>query len=243
MTQEAIILAGGLGTRLRSVVSDRPKALADIAGRPFLAWQLDYLRTQGVTRVVLSLGHLADLIVNRFGSRYADVDLEYAIEDKPLGTGGAIRFALTLCQSDSVFVVNGDTLAPVSLPHLIGDDRDELLVMAALRCADISRYGGLQIEDHRVIAFREKACQGQGFINAGVYWIRRDIFAGRELPQAFSFERDFLQAFTAQIRPRAVVFDVPFIDIGLPETLAAAQNEVPAMVATCELRASRISPR
>jgi D-glycero-alpha-D-manno-heptose 1-phosphate guanylyltransferase len=235
MSHEAIVLAGGLGTRLAGVVAARPKALAEIAGRPFLDWQLDYLTTQPIERVVLAVGHLADAIVERYGGRFGRLALDYAREREPLGTGGAIRNAMSRLTGDGAYVLNGDTIAAVPLRDLRGEP-DEDIVVAIREVGDASAFGSVVCERDRIVRFGEKRRAGPGFVNVGVYWIARRLFSRWKLPARFSLETDVLEAHAASLMPRAVVVDVPFIDIGTPDGYARAQTEIPRMLAGLRLR-------
>lgn len=227
----AVVLAGGQGTRLRRVVSDRPKPLALVAGRPFLEWVLRYLRAQGVKRAVLSTGHLADQI-HRFAqhAKLAGIDVSCVQETEPLGTAGGF---LEAWQSDardaaSVLVLNGDSLALSSLAPLL-DLRADASVLG-VRVDDASRYGTLEIgPGSRLVAFREKTPQdGPAVINAGVYAFRRktiERFADMKRP--LSFETDVFPALLksdADIHVAEVA--APFLDIGTEESLARASDFV-----------------
>ena len=224
----AIVLAGGRATRLAGIVDDLPKALADIAGRPFLDWQLDYLAGQGIARVVLALGHLAGPIIDRYRGRYGALRIDHVIEPAPLGTGGAIRFAFDEARIDGAYVLNGDSLTPIALSSLDGDDDFSLAIREV---DDASRFGSVRCEGDRVVAFGEKQAAGRGWINAGVYRIRRRVLDRWPLPPSFSLERDLLAAHAAELRPRAVRVSAPFIDIGTPESLRAGAGVIPAMFA------------
>lgn len=227
--REAIVLAGGLGTRLAAAVPDRPKALAPIAGRPFLAWQLDYLRSRGVGRVVLSIGHLGDQILGAFGTSFEGLDIAYVREREPLGTGGAVRKALCAIEGRGAFVANGDTMVVLDFDALEGR-ADESLVVSAGQVDDASRFGTLALEGGRLAGFREKSASGLGWVNAGVYWVARDLLENRGLPDRFSFEADFLARVASELRPRVVAAEGPIIDIGIPAAWADAQRSVPALV-------------
>jgi D-glycero-alpha-D-manno-heptose 1-phosphate guanylyltransferase len=160
---EAIILAGGLGTRLRQVVSDLPKPMAPIAGRPFLEILLTFL-----ARVILSVGFMSGKIVEHFGAQYAGMALVYEVEREPLGTGGAIRAALTRCLDDHVFVFNGDTYCDLDVDGLERTwqhSRGPIVVVREV--SDTARFGRVEIAGERIAAFREKGVSGTGMINAG----------------------------------------------------------------------------
>ena len=222
---EAIVLCGGLGTRLRSVVSDVPKPMAEVAGRPFLDYVLAFLAAEGVGRAVLAAGYKAEVIQGRYGERWRDMEIAYSIEAEPLGTGGGLRQALEQLAGEAAVVVNGDSLllapmAPLSGPLAAGAD----LVLTASRRADTAGGGVCALDGDRLVGFRPGAAGQAGLVNAGVYALRRGFFAGLDLPAAFSFERDVLEAQAGRLDVRVVVSEADFIDIGLPSTYAAAQG-------------------
>lgn len=225
--KEAVILAGGFGTRLRSVVSDVPKPMAPVAGRPFLEWLIDYLIGYGYTHLVLSTGYMADRIEQHFGSMYKGVPLHYAVEHEPLGTGGGIKNALSLCEQDTVTVLNGDTLFRVDYNALAAfhQSHSSRLTLFLRHVADTSRYGAVETDaQQRLCAFREKADSGgEGWINGGIYMMRRSLLDGYN--GAFSFERDVMQARYATEPFYALPSDAYFIDIGVPEDYKRANIE------------------
>jgi D-glycero-alpha-D-manno-heptose 1-phosphate guanylyltransferase len=229
MDLEAIILAGGAGTRLRSVVPDLPKPMADVAGRPFLAYQFDYLSAVGVSRVILSVGYLRERIMDWFGVEYNGIAISYAVEEEPLGTGGAIREALRLVTGDRVLVLNGDTWFPVDLRAMqtAHDTTCCHMTMALKQVNDISRYGAVTIEGGRVSGFAEKGRRSSGYINGGVYLINRAIEEFFPRQQRFSFESDLLEAQIERIVVCPFVSDAYFIDIGIPEDYYTAQTILP----------------
>lgn len=219
MQLAAVVLAGGMGTRLRSVVADRPKALVPVAGRPFLTYLLDQIADAGIERVVLSTGHLAEQFASVIGNRYRDVVIVYAHEQHPLGTGGAIRFACGFTDADEILVMNGDSYCDADLSayadwHVVG--RHDVSLMLA-KVSDTSRYGTVEIEaGGRITAFIEKRPEHiAGYINAGVYLLRRPML--EQFPEGpSSIERDL---FPVWLRERALmgwVTDGEFIDIGIP---------------------------
>lgn len=227
---DAIVLAGGLGTRLRAEVPDLPKPLAPVAGRPFLAWVLDHLAAQGVRRAVLSVGARHRAIQDHFGDRHGPIRLAYGVEARPLGTGGAIRAALAYCASDPVLVVNGDTLFEIDLGallarHLAGG---RALTLALHGADDTARYGRVAVTGGIVTAFEEKGPAGPGPINAGLYVVARRLFDGFRLPTAFSFEEELLAPHLAALAPAAHEADGYFIDIGVPEDYRRARAELAA---------------
>lgn len=222
---EAIVLAGGFGTRLRTVVSDVPKPMAPVAGRPFLCYLLDDLARQGYGHVVLATGYLHETVEEYFGHRYRDLSVDYAQETSPLGTGGAIVNGLQHCAEECVTVLNGDTLFRVSHDALLHDCGR--LSMLLRRVPDAGRYGSVEVdpESGLVTAFREKdPSAGAGLINAGVYRLHRSLLEGFAAGHPFSFEREVLQALQEPIH--GFPMDGYFIDIGVPDDYRRAQTEL-----------------
>jgi len=226
---QAIILAGGLGARLRSVVPDLPKPMARVAGRPFLAWVLEHLATAGCARAVLAVGYRHEAIREHFGDRFQDMELVYSVEDTPLGTGGAIRLAADGVDDPPVFVVNGDTFLDLDYPAMLAAHRaaGEAMSMAVCPVPDVGRYGALELADGHVAGFLEKGPAGPGTINAGVYLLSRRVLDMIPPGQACSFERQVLAPRLAEIRPAAFAAPGLFIDIGVPEDYARAQDLFP----------------
>jgi D-glycero-alpha-D-manno-heptose 1-phosphate guanylyltransferase len=232
---ESIILAGGQGTRLRGIVPHLPKPMADIAGRPFLWWLMDRLKQQGVRRVILSVGYKSEIFQDYFGSAFAGMEISYAIEREPLGTGGAIKLALAEAKGSHVIVLNGDSYVDVSLQALMSglEAAGTDLAMAVTYLNDSARYGSLVIEEKTniITSFREKSL-GAGHINAGIYCLRRDIFVKYSVPAKFSFEHDFLPKSLRALRPLAIEGVRAFIDIGTPEDYILAQTLIPTLGAS-----------
>jgi D-glycero-alpha-D-manno-heptose 1-phosphate guanylyltransferase len=225
---QAIILAGGFGTRLRSVLADVPKPMAPLHGKPFLAYLLDYLKGQGVRDVVLSVHYLREQIEEYFGDSFKDISLQYAVEARPLGTGGAIIKSLPLVDpSRPVFVLNGDTFLKMDYRAMLvmHHQHGGLLSMALRSVEDCSRYGVVVTENNIITAFKEQGGSYPGLINAGVYLLNANLFKGRNFPEQFSFERDFLFPEVASIKPQAFVVEDYFIDIGVPEDYERAMKE------------------
>lgn len=225
MIREAVVLAGGFGTRLAHIVSNVPKPMAPVCERPFLRFILNDLQTKGVERVVLAVGYKQEVIRDFFGGTYRGMELVYASEDVPLGTGGAIKQALGLCREAKVLVVNGDTYFDVDLVALqtVAEAHPGAFVLAVKRMYDFNRYGALELDGQRVTAFREKAPCQEGLINGGVYLLERTALNG-VAEQAFSFETVVLESAAADGMVYAVEQDGYFIDIGIPEDYAAAQE-------------------
>lgn len=219
------MLAGGLGTRLRAVVPDLPKPMAPVAGRPFLEILLSSLARQGVDHVVLSVGHRASQVVDHFGAAYDGMEIDYAVEDAPLGTGGAVRLALSRCRGEPVLVLNGDTFLELDLAALRACWRDDRApVVVAREVDDTARFGRMRIEDGQVVAFAEKGAAGPGTINGGVYLVPRDLLDAFEPGRPFSIENDFFAPQAGRRTIRAFVARGLFVDIGVPDDYARAQS-------------------
>jgi D-glycero-alpha-D-manno-heptose 1-phosphate guanylyltransferase len=223
---QAIVLAGGFGTRLRGVVPDLPKPLAPVAGRPFLSILLGQLRDAGFELAVLSVGYRHELIREAFGSRFDGLSVAYAVEDRPLGTGGAIRLAARSCSAIDVFVLNGDSYVEVDFAAMRERHREAgaALTVCSAEVADTARYGRLLVDGCYITGFAEKGVAGPGLINAGVYLVRRNLLETPGLPEAFSFESDVLAARLAELRPAVFPTRGRFIDIGIPEDYTRAQS-------------------
>ena len=227
---EAIILAGGFGTRLRSVVSDVPKPMAPVAGRPFLELLLSSLKAKGITRAILSVGYMSEVITAHFEKHPVGIDLVYEIESRPLGTGGAIAAALQRATCDHLFVFNGDTYLDLDLRAVAAMwPGDCTPIIVARSVADTKRFGRLEFADGRISRFSGNGEDGAGVVNAGSYLIPSNVFTGVSLPSVFSFEQDFL-ARRPPMSLRAFVTDGHFIDIGVPEDLRRAQVELAGLV-------------
>ena len=228
---EAIILAGGFGTRLRQVVPHLPKPMAPIGGRYFLEILLASLATKGFRHVVLSLGYMADRVVNHFGSRFADMDLSFEIEHSPLGTGGAVRQAMSRCNADHVFVFNGDTYLDLEVADVeLHWQKNRVPIIVARNVKNTERYGRLKLRHGRVLEFFEKGTSGAGVINAGCYVFPIDILNDFPIGKPFSLETDFFIEAVRRQRVDVFVTHGRFIDIGVPEDYARAQIELSGLL-------------
>jgi D-glycero-alpha-D-manno-heptose 1-phosphate guanylyltransferase len=227
---EAVILAGGLGTRLRAVVADRPKVLAPVAGRPFLHWLLQGLARQGVRRAVLATGYMADAVRDAVGESFAGIAIACSHEATPLGTGGAIYAALAHCTADRVLVLNGDSWLGLDLARFAAIAPAADLLLAARMVRDRARYGSVRADGDRLLGLDAKGTTGPGLINAGLYRLRRDLPALCPMPTTFSFESDVLRD-TTGLDARVHETASPFIDIGTPEDFALAQSVIPRWAA------------
>ena len=224
---EAIVLAGGLGTRLRSVVSDLPKPMAPVEGKPFLEYIFRYLKKNGIDRIVLSVGYKWESIRDYFGEEYEGMALIYSVENEPLGTGGAIKKAMDSVKSENVFIINGDTFFDVPLQTLNDQlSPDSKLLLSLKRMHNFNRYGCVESESAgKVTAFTEKGYRESGDINGGIYLASADLFDDYDLEENFSFEA-FMEEHFSMLGVRAKIFDGYFIDIGIPEDYSRAQNEL-----------------
>jgi NDP-sugar pyrophosphorylase family protein len=228
----AAVLAGGLGTRLRAAVADRPKVLAPVHGRPYLAYLLDQLAAAGVRAAVLLTGYQAGRVRSAFGDAHAGMRLAYSPEPVPLGTAGALRHALPLLSSPTVLVMNGDSYCDVALPDFADFHRRQAaevsLVLA--RVEDGARFGSVRLTpEGRVLRFEEKqAGAGASWINAGVYLLDRalvdEIPAGRPV----SLEREMFPAWAGRGRCHGYRSAGRFLDIGTPASYAEAEAFFPA---------------
>ena len=224
---EAIILAGGFGTRLRHLVSDVPKPMAPVDGRPFLRYLLDDLISKGVERIILAVGYMKECITEYFGSSYRGVEIIYSIEDTPLFTGGAVKQALKHCQQDSIFVFNGDTYFDVDLKAMAAfkEKKAASFVLAACTMQDFDRYGTLELDQTgRILHFREKKATAQGVINGGVYLMDKN-FLNNITEQTFSLENDILENVILEKQLFAFINEGYFIDIGVPADYNRAQKD------------------
>lgn len=225
---DIIILAGGLGTRLRDVVTDAPKSMALVKGKPFLEYQLNFIKKSGFRRVILSTGYKGEMIKNHFGSSYNGLELLYSHEENPLGTGGAVKQAFELVETPHALIMNGDTMFRINLDYFFQSAVENLSeASVALRfSSDASRYGLVELDhESRIIAFREKSKESvSGLINGGVYIISAKSFRKIDFPEVFSLERDFFAQYLKNIVINGFVFNDFFLDIGIPEDYNKAQE-------------------
>ncbi len=228
---EAIILAGGLGTRLGTVAGNLPKSMVPVNGKPFLELLLLYLQRHHICKVILSVGHLREHIIHHFGSAFRGTKIVYAIEEQALGTGGGLRLAMCMATGPEVLVLNGDTFFNVNLQMMKDQYRSDPgtdLLMALKFMENTSRYGSvLTDEKGNVSRFMEKNTDGiPGTINGGIYIINRKFYLSGTTAGSFSLEKDFLPVKMQSHRLKAYVTDAYFIDIGIPEDYERAQKEI-----------------
>lgn len=227
---DAMVLVGGLGTRLRAVVADRPKPLAEVAGRPFLDRILDQLLAAGIRRAILCTGYRGEQIEAEYGDRYDELELVYAPEPEPIGTGGALRAAASLVRGDRVLLLNGDSYCAVDLAAFVAfaQARGAQAALVAAKVDDRGRFGALDLDDRGLVkSFAEKgALPGQGFINAGIYCFTREWVLALTPHAPLSLERDVLPTFLGAPTPLALhayATDAAFLDIGTPDDYARAE--------------------
>jgi len=227
MGTDALILCGGQGSRLQEVVSDRPKPMADINGRPFLSFLLDQLLASGFREVILCTGYKGEQIEKTFGELYKELVIKYSRESKPLGTGGAIRQALSLVQTEAVMVMNGDSFIDANLSAYLAwylENKHEASLLLTY-VPDTSRYGRVEADANGcIIRFEEKGQGlGPGWINAGVYLLRKSLLECIPSGKFFSLEREF---FPDQVNKGLYAYQChgKFIDIGTPESYASAER-------------------
>lgn len=224
---EAVVLAGGFGTRLRQLVADVPKPMAPIAGHPFLEILLSSLATKKFDRIILSLGFQAEKVFSHFGNKYKGMDLVYEIESSPLGTGGAVRAALQHCYEDHTYIFNGDTFIDLEISQVEASWQQHCgTIIVAREVPDTSRFGRLDIVNGRVIGFKEKGLTGPGVINAGCYVLPRGCLSDYDVGKRFSFEADFFTSFVGRENVNVFITNGHFIDIGVPEDYFRAQTEL-----------------
>ena len=226
---ECIILAGGFGTRLQSVVNDRPKCLAPIREVPFLAYLFDYLHKGGVSKVILSLGYRHELVEEWLHSFSTPLKVEIVVEKEPLGTGGGVKFALEKVTKNNALVVNGDTLFSLNIRKLFKAHQENgcSVTLGLKPMHDFDRYGSVTLAGKYITAFREKQFCTNGLINGGVFVLNKEALKG--MPDRFSLEQDYLVAEANRKNVGGYVEDAYFIDIGIPSDYEKAQWEIPAI--------------
>ena len=227
----ALILAGGRGTRLNGLLGDLPKPMMPIGMRPFLHWQIEMLKRQGVSNFILSVGHKSDKIIRYFDDVSLDCNVTYSIEKEPLGTGGAIKKAIEEHHLKEFFVFNGDTFFDFPLSALITlhHQKQADISLALVSHFNPDRYGLIELADSRITSFSSGKKNDKGLINAGAYLINGSAFVSAK-NRNFSFENDFLSEHVNSMRFFGQEFSGRFLDIGTPESMALAQSEVPTWV-------------
>lgn len=222
----AVILAGGLGTRLRSVVSDRPKILAEVLERPFLTFLLEQLVSVGVKDVVLCTGYMGEKVYKELGEEYKSMRLLYSQEHKPLGTGGALRLALSLFKSDYVLVMNGDSFVNANLTTFLDwfFNKKHQAAILLTKVTDTDRYGSVTIDrEEKITAFNEKGTNlDTGLINAGIYILKKSIIASIPTGRSYSLEHELFPTLAGR-KLFGFCCNGAFVDIGIPESYSRAK--------------------
>jgi D-glycero-alpha-D-manno-heptose 1-phosphate guanylyltransferase len=227
--KEAIVLAGGLGTRLRAAVPDLPKCMAPVNGRPFLSYIIDYYSSLGVEKFIFALGYKHEVIVGWIKQQYPALNVEYAIEKEPLGTGGAIQLAVEKAREKDLLIINGDTLFKIDLPMLTSfhEKNASACTLALKPMKDFERYGVVEINEEGLITrFKEKKHYQEGLINGGAYLLNVGRFRQQKRPSVFSFEKDYLERCYTFMPMYGCVQEGYFIDIGIPEDFEKAQTDL-----------------
>jgi len=225
---ECIILVGGLGTRLKEIVGNIPKPMATVSGSPFLTYILNHLLQQGFMKAILSVGYNYQYIEEYYGNKFGELDLIYAVEKEPLGTGGAIINSLKYSTMQSITVINGDTLFKINYKELIDYHKTHQadLTIALKKVTNSSRYGSVKLKNHRIVGFDEKQNKGEGLISGGVYNFHSDLFNNLMLPEKFSIEIDFFDKYIGLLNIVGYEADAFLLDIGTPEDYYRAQTEL-----------------
>lgn len=232
MNADFLILCGGLGTRLRAVTGDTPKVMAEVQGEPFLDFLLRYLIKQGAQRIILCAGYKAEAIAAHYKAKFREVELHFAVEKEPLGTGGALKNGLPFIKSEYVFGLNGDCFTPVDYARLLAFHQKKAAraTLVGVRVEGNKDFGTLVMNDQdEITAFKEKFVTDQvQHISAGIYCFNKDVFAA--MPSGkFSIEYDFFPKMIGN-RFFGHKVDAPFIDIGTPERFEWAKANLNAML-------------
>jgi len=229
---DIIILAGGFGTRLQSVVNDVPKPMAPVAEKPFLFWLLNYLKTFKPNKIILSTGYKHEVIKEYFGNSFHHIPIVYSIEKDPLGTGGAIKKAFGLVETENSLVLNGDTFFKLNHLEFLKFHLSEnaLFSMALKQMNNPDRYGTVEVKNSSILNFHEKDYSlKQGLINTGVYLMSKQLENYFPSAECFSFEKDFMEIKTSEMPMKGYIADNYFIDIGIPDDYKKANEEFPKL--------------
>jgi D-glycero-alpha-D-manno-heptose 1-phosphate guanylyltransferase len=228
MINEAIILAGGLGTRLRSAVPDLPKCMAFVAGKPFIYYVIDYYRKQGISRFIFCLGYKHEVIESYLHESFNELDYIVTMEEEPLGTGGAIYQGALIAKTADAIVLNGDTLFKVDVDKLLTfhKQRKSDCTLCLKEMHNTDRYGVVEMNSEgRIMSFKEKKFYERSVINGGVYALNVESFLKNSFPAKFSFEKDYFEKYVSNKKMYGLVQNGYFIDIGIPEDYNRAQED------------------
>ncbi len=229
MIKECIILAGGLGTRLKTVVHELPKCLAPVNGKPFITYVIQYLQMQGIEKFIFALGYKSEAFNNFLSSFPENINYKLSIEHEPLGTGGAIKLSCSKASVNNILIANGDTLFKINM-HELSDFHSTYssdCTLSLKPMTNFNRYGVVEIDKNFSIKnFYEKRYYREGLINGGLYILNVDSFLKENLPEKFSFEKDYLEKLYSKRKMYGFIQDKYFIDIGIPEDYNRAQLEL-----------------
>lgn len=230
MKKEVIILAGGFGTRLRETVPDLPKCLAPVKGHPLLYYIINYLLDSGIDKIIFSLFYKSELVIQYLKDNFSFIDYDFVIEEKPLGTGGALALALKKATTENVVVINGDSIFKINLDKLLQfhQSKNSNFSIALKKMANPIRYGTVNMDGiGKIYCFNEKdEFIKEGIINGGVYIINKYFFLNKVNSLAFSLEIDYLMIDTITKNIYGKIFDDYFIDIGVPSDYIKANLEL-----------------
>lgn len=222
---EAIILAGGMGTRLQKVIPGIPKPMAPVGGKPFLYYLFNWIKDYPIEKLILSVGYKAESIVEYFGKSFFDMPIDYVIEEKPLGTGGAVRYAFKRARGNDILILNGDTYFPININKFFSFhlENKSLFTVALKRMRDFNRYGTIELDNNLIMRFNEKKFCKDGLINGGIYLANRKYIESWQIPEVFSLEKDILEKDAGSSILKGMIFDDTFLDIGLPQDYSKAE--------------------
>jgi len=225
---QAIILAGGLGTRLQSAVSNVPKCIAPVAGKPFLHYVINYFQQQGVNEFIFSLGYMSEIIEEYLQLHHQNLVYQIVVEKEPLGTGGAIQLACTKATQKDVVILNGDTFFEVDVQSIMSfhQQQQAACTLSLKTMQQFDRYGVVEMDKNSTIySFKEKQYYDQGLINGGVYVVNIHQFLSNTFPQKYSFEKEYLEKYVGEGKFTGIEQQGYFIDIGIPEDFNKAQED------------------
>jgi len=228
MISEVIILAGGLGTRLREAVPELPKCMAPVNGKPFIVYVIEHFQQQGIHNFIFALGYKSEAFESLLTS-LSTINYQLSTEHEPLGTGGAIKLACSIASSENVLVTNGDTLFKADVQSLsdFHEKKNAYCTLCLKPMQHFERYGVVELDnDNRISSFKEKQWYESGYINGGLYALNKNKFLQEQLPDKFSFEKDYMEKMFKQRQMFGMVQNEYFIDIGIPEDYAKAQVEL-----------------
>ncbi|HUQ67270.1 MAG TPA: nucleotidyltransferase family protein [Flavitalea sp.] len=228
MINEAIILAGGLGTRLRSAVPDLPKSMAPVAGKPFISYVIKYYQRQGIEKFIFSLGYKHELIEQFLHKEFNTLSYSVIVEPEPIGTGGAIYQGCLNATTYQVLILNGDTFFETDIRSLslFHEKNNADCTLCLKEMTNTDRYGVVEMsDDGRIISFKEKNFYERSVINGGVYALNVSSLINEKMPQKFSFEKDFFEKYYMHKKIYGLKQNGYFIDIGIPDDFERAQTD------------------